>query len=379
MTSWRTQRGTAVASDAAAAGRSPHARSTRASLTALQNGVVDLIRPATGGLEVALGHGEHRPASGQPTTYVGSERLLLDECLCLGEDLPCRVQLTFLEVRLDELGHGQDATEEHRLGGCVGEGGELGQRPRTIAELPMRQRLGEVQLGAHDGHVGDLCGPTHAGSHAERVQRPAGQRLAQGPGSLERQASFRIATQRDLGRVAPRRRRRPIVPTAPVRVRRRWRRTGRAGPASRTSPRSAITCRFSAPLSTQRPLTTAADARSTFDTGAHGVVRARLVRPPRQLLDELHEAAPIDQEVAPRVGDHRFEIADGDGRRNRRDRSPDHGLTPAVVEVTVARRKEPQHIARSIGQQPLIERQDHFVGTLEPARGTSVQLGQPTG
>ena len=199
MTSWRTQRGTAAARAASAAGRSPQARSTRASLTPLQNGVVDLIRPATGGLEVALGHGEHRPDSGQPTPHVGSERLLLDERLCLGEDVPGRVELAFVEMRLGELGHGQDATEEHRLGRCVGEGGELGQRPRTIAELPMRQRLGEGQLGAHDGHVGDLCGATNARGHAEGVQRPAGQRLAQGPGSLERQASLRIATQGDLG------------------------------------------------------------------------------------------------------------------------------------------------------------------------------------
>ena len=233
MTSWRTQRGTAVASDAAAAGRSPHGEIHSCFADCTPEGVVDLIRPATGGLEVALGHGEQRPAPGQPTTYVGPERLLLDECLCLGEDLPCCVQLTFLEVRLDELGHGQDATEEHRLGGCVGEGGELGQRPGTIAELPMRQRLGEVQLGAHDGHVGDLCGPTDAGR--TRGSRPAAGR----PGPRPRPGFPRTPSDvpdrgsRPPRSGAPHRRNRPTVPTAPVRERRRWRRTGRAGPASR--------------------------------------------------------------------------------------------------------------------------------------------------
>ena len=63
----------------------------------------------------------------------------------------------------------------------------------------MRQRLGDGQLGAHDGHVGDLGGATNAGGHAEGVQRPAGQRLTQRPGPLERQATLRIATQGDLG------------------------------------------------------------------------------------------------------------------------------------------------------------------------------------
>ena len=96
------------------------------------------------------------------------------------------------------------------------------------------------------------------------VQRPAGQRLTQGAGSLERQATLRIATQGDLGLSHLVGARRPSAPTTPARVRRRWRRTGRAGPASRTPRDRAITCRFSAPLSTQRPLTIAAEARSTF-------------------------------------------------------------------------------------------------------------------
>ena len=100
---------------------------------------------------------------------------------------------------LGELAHRQDATEQHRLGRCLGEGGELGHGPRPIAELAMRHRLGEGQLGAHDRHVGDLCGATDAGGHAEGVQRPAGQRLTQRPGPLERQATLRIATQGDLG------------------------------------------------------------------------------------------------------------------------------------------------------------------------------------
>ena len=100
---------------------------------------------------------------------------------------------------LGELAHREDATEDHRLGRCVGERGELGDGPRSIPELTMRQRLGNGQLGAQDGHVRDRCGATNVGGHAEGVQRPPSQRLAQRPSPLERHATLRIAAQGDLG------------------------------------------------------------------------------------------------------------------------------------------------------------------------------------
>ena len=347
-------------------------------LDATPERVVDLIRPAAGGLEVALGQGEHRSDSGQPTTHVGPERLLLDECLCLGEDAPGRLEITLVEVCPGELGHGEDATEEHRLRWCVSEDSQLWQRPRTIAELPMRQRLGDRQLGAHDGHVGDLGGATNAGGHAEGVQRPAGQRLAQGAGSLERQATLRIATQGDLGLsdlvggVVPALRQRQLAGYS----------VG-GKPAERVPP--AGVSELEHHLSIQR---SALDPSSTddrrrcpqhVDPSADRVARVRLVDPPRQLLDELDETTPIDQQVAPRVLDHRFEIAHGDGNGYRRDRPLDRGLTAAVVQAAVVRSEESEHVSRSIGQEPLIERHDHVVGVLEPARRTGVQLGQPTG
>ena len=135
-------------------------------------------------------------------------------------------------------------------------------------------------------------------------------------------------------------------------------------------------------LSTQRSALdpASADDRRRGPQHVHprpdGVARARLVDPPRQLLDELHEPTPIDQQVAPGVVDHRLEIAHGDGGGYRRDRPPDRGLTAAVVEAAVVRGEESQHVSRSIGEEPLIERDDHLVGVLEPARGTGVQLGQ---
>ena len=115
------------------------------------------------------------------------------------------------------------------------------------------------------------------------------------------------------------------------------------------------------------------------DPKADRVARARLLHPPRQLLDELDETTPIDQEVAPRVLDHRFEIAHGNGGRYRRDRPLDGGLTATVVQLAVVRREEPEHVSRSIGEEPLIERHDDVVGVLEPACRTGVQVGQPTG
>ena len=76
----------------------------------------------------------------------------------------------------------------------------------------------------------------------------------------------------------------------------------------------------------------------------------------------------MDEEVAPRVLDHRFEVAHGDGGGYGRDRPLHRGLTTAVVEVSVVRREEPEHISRSIGEEPLVERHDHVAGVLEPAR-----------
>ena len=364
---WRMQRGCAASRSAIAAGRSPWARWTRALLTPLQNESSTRSaqrRAASRSPSATASTVPHRVS--QPRTSAPNDSSSTS-VLCLGEDTPGGLEVTFVDVCLGELGHGQDATEEHRLGWCVGESGEFGQCPGTIAELPMRQRLGNGQLGAHDGHVCDLGDATNAGGHAEGVQRPAGQRLTHRAGSFERQATLRIATQGDLGladfvgRVVP-----------PLRQRHFACDSVGGEPAERVLP--AGLPEIGQHLSTQRaaldPATTDDRRRSPqhVHASADGVVRVRLVGPPRQLLDELDEPTPIDQEMAPRVVDHRFEIADSDGRRYRRQSPLDRGLTAAVVEAAVVGREKSEHVSRSIGQVPLIERHDHLAGVLEPTR-----------
>ena len=278
---------------------------------------------------------------------------------------------------LGELGHGQDATEEHRLGRGIGERGELGQGPRSVSELPMGERLGDRQLGAQNGHVGDLGGATNAGGHSEGVQRPARQHLTQRSGPLERQATLRIAAQGDLdlshlvGGIVP-----------ALRVRQFPGDSVGGEPAERVLPAGLPQVEHH--LSIQRA---ALDPASADDrrrrpqyvhSAAEGVVRPGPVDPPGQLFDQLHEPTTVDQEMAPGVVDHRFEVVHGDARGERSNRPRDRGLTAGVVEAAVDRREEPQHVSRSIGEQPLIERDDHFVGVLEPSRGAGMQLGQST-
>ena len=77
--------------------------------------------------------------------------------------------------------------------------------------------------------------------------------------------------------------------------------------------------------------------------------------------------------------DHGVEIAHRDGRGDRRDRAPDRELAPTVIEAAMVRREQAQGVPRSIGQQPLVQRHDHVVGVLEPARSAGVQLDQATG
>ena len=104
----------------------------------------------------------------------------------------------------------------------------------------------------------------HTGGHAECIQRSSGQCRTQRPGPLERQATFRgswLKRGLDLPHLV--RASRPTVPTranplshlgGPVRP---------SGSCQQASPSSSITWRLSVPLSTQRPLTTAAAARTT--------------------------------------------------------------------------------------------------------------------
>ena len=216
-------------------------------------------------------------------------------------------------------------------------------------------------------------------ANAEGVERPTGQRLTESASSLERQATLRIATHGALGLpdlvggVVPALRQRQLVCDSVG-----GEAAERVLPVGR--PRSrAITSRTSAPLSTHRPLTTAADARSMLTRMRIAVARARLLHPPGQLLDELDETTPIDQKVAPRVLDHRFEITHSNGGRYHRERSLDGGLTTTVVQLAVVRGEEPEHVPRSIGEEPLIEGHDDVVSVLEPACRTVVQVGQPTG
>ena len=69
--------------------------------------------------------------------------------------MPGPADIADVEMCLGELAHGDDANTQHRLCRCVRELGELGDGARSITELPMRQRLGNGQLGAQDGHVRD--------------------------------------------------------------------------------------------------------------------------------------------------------------------------------------------------------------------------------
>ena len=161
--------------------------------------IVDLQRPSSRAGDVACGDSQPCSNSGQPLLATGSEGLGLDQRLGLFEDATGGVELAVVDVGLGELQHGDDPAVEHRLRRRRRQLLELGEGSRSVAELAMRDGLSERQLGSKDHQVGDGRGVPNPRRHSKRVDGPPGQRVAQRPRSLQRQAAFGITAQGEIG------------------------------------------------------------------------------------------------------------------------------------------------------------------------------------
>ena len=94
-----------------------------------------------------------------------------------------------------------------------------GSASPAVAELAVRDRLGGERLGAQDRHVGDLGRRAHPGGDPQRIDRPSGECLAEGPGALERDPSFGRDAERPDHLACLSCRPRPTAPTARCRAR----------------------------------------------------------------------------------------------------------------------------------------------------------------
>ncbi len=340
--------------------------------------IVDQARPAAGLADRTLGQRDERARPGDPVEALAPERLDLDERLDLAQLLAGGGQVPVVEVGRDELRSREDLAVEHRAGRCAGMGLQLAERPRAIAHLPVSDRLGHAELEAHHRHVADRGGTPDRGGDAQGVDGPAGERVAERPRALEGEAPLGVDAQRPLaladvvGRFVP--------PLGEGRVPRH---RVPAEPAQRVPPPAVPHGRHGLPGEHAAVAPTAADHGA--DRQQHGDpwpqagVGAGAVRPPGQLLDQLHETLPVDEHVAPGELEHGAEVGVGDLSGDGGDR-PLHHLLPAVVaEAAVLRGHEPERLARHVGPQPVLEREDRLAGLLVPAGGALVPPGQAVG
>ena len=175
------------------------ARSTRALLTPLQNG-----SSTWSAQRRAASRSPSATASTVPTRVSQPRTSAPSDSSSTSASAWAKTCRAVVELALVEVGLGELDMARMRQKSIV----SAGASARAVSSASARARSPSSRCANASATANSTrmmvmsatCGgATHAGSHPQGVQRPAGERLAQRPGPLERQATLRIAAQGDLG------------------------------------------------------------------------------------------------------------------------------------------------------------------------------------